>query len=38
MLVTPKKNKNLDIDKIRKDFPILKIKSNNVREARRFID
>ena len=29
MLVTPKKNKNLDIDKIRKDFPILKIKSNN---------
>jgi len=29
MLVTPKNNKNLDIDKIRKDFPILKIKSNN---------
>jgi len=29
MLVTPKKNKNLDIDKIRRDFPILKIKSNN---------
>ena len=29
MLVTPKKNRNLDIDKIRKDFPILKIKSNN---------
>ena len=29
MLVTPKNNKNLDIDKIRRDFPILKIKSNN---------
>ena len=28
MLVTPKKNRNLDVVMIRKDFPILKIKSN----------
>ena len=31
MLVTPKKNRNLDVVMIRKDFPILKIKSNNKR-------
>ena len=29
MLVSANKNKYIDIKKIRKDFPILKIKSNN---------